>query len=198
MHPEQRKIARILFDEFHSESWSISEERAREMEPDRVANSSYYIAASVLADRDFTVVRNVAQPLLPAALAEADVLVLPHPCDARWERTTSHGSPALSAQEIEAIHAFVRAGGGLLVITEYEHDKYGDNLNELLAPTGLRIENGTAFDRPACVHENAEWLLAEPTARSPLGHGVAQACFYRAGWCVAEGDARVAWQTSAQ
>ncbi len=126
------------------------------------------------------------------------MLVLPHPCDARWERTTSHGSPALSAEEIEAIHDFVRGGGGLLVISEYEHDKYGDNLNALLAPAGLRIENGTAFDRSACVHENAEWLLAEPTARSPLSHGVTQVCFYRAGWCVAEGDARIAWQTSAQ
>ena len=196
MHPEQRKIARVLFDEFHSESWSISEERAREMEPDRAANSSYHLAASALRARDFLVSRNIAQPLLPAALAAAEVLVLPHPCDARWERTTSRGSPALSAEEIEAIQSFVRAGGGLLVITEYEHDKYGDNLNELLAPAGLRIENGTAFDHSACVHENAEWLLAEPTIGSPLAHSTGLACFYRTGWCTAEGEARVAWQTS--
>src|SRR5579871_788450 len=117
MHPEQRKIARVLFDEFHSESWSISEERAREMEPDRAGNSSYHFAASALAARDFTLTRNIAQPLFPEVLDEADVLVLPHPCDARWERTTSHGSPALSAPEIAAIQAFVRAGGGLLIIT---------------------------------------------------------------------------------
>ena len=103
MHPEQRKIARVLFDEFHSESWSISEERAREMEPDRAANSSYHMASSALTARDFTVARNIAQPLLPATLAEADVLVLPHPCDPRWERTTSMDSPALSTEEIEAI-----------------------------------------------------------------------------------------------
>ncbi|MEP6670762.1 MAG: DUF6421 family protein [Chthoniobacter sp.] len=198
MHPEQRKIARVLFDEFHSESWSISEERAREMEPDRAANSSYHLAASVLQARDFLVARNLAQPLLPAVLAETDVLVLPHPCDARWERTTSPGSPALSEQEINAIQAFVRAGGGLLVITEYEHDKYGDNLNALLAPAGLRIENGTAFDRSACVHENAEWLLAEPSPGAPLVHGVGLACFYRTGWCTAEGEANIAWQTSAR
>ncbi|MDR3404889.1 MAG: DUF6421 family protein [Chthoniobacter sp.] len=198
MHPEQRKIARVLFDEFHSESWSISEERAREMEPDRAANSSYHLAAKALTARDFLVSRNIAQPLLPAALAETDVLVLPHPCDARWERTTSYGSPSLSEQEIDAIQSFVRAGGGLLVITEYEHDKYGDNLNELLAPAGLRIENGTAFDRSACVHENAEWLLAEPGPGSPLVHGVGLACFYRTGWCTAGGEARIAWQTSAK
>lgn len=198
MHPEQRKIVRVLFDEFHSESWSISDERAREMEPDRAGNSSYHLAARALVARDFTVSRNIAQPLLAEALVDTDVLVLPHPCDARWERTTSHGSPALSQQEIEAIQSFVRAGGGLLVISEYEHDKYGDNLNELLAPAGLRIENGTVFDRTACVHENAEWLLAEPSPDSPLVHGVGLACFYRAGWCTAEGEASIAWRSSAK
>jgi hypothetical protein len=198
MNPEQRKVVRVLFDEFHSESWSISEERAREMEPDRVANSSYHLAAQALTARDFTVARNVAQPLLAAALAEADVLVLPHPCDARWERTTSHGSPALGGEELAAIQDFVRAGGGLLVISEYEHDKYGDNLNELLAPAGLKIENGTAFDHSSQVHENAEWLLGEPASGSPLAHAVERACFYRAGWCTAEGEARVDWQTSAK
>jgi hypothetical protein len=198
MHPEQRKIVRVLFDEFHSESWSISEERALVMEPDRAANSSYHLAANALTSRDFTVARNIGRPLLSDTLAEVDVLVLPHPCDPRWERTTSADSPALSAEEIDAIHAFVRAGGGLLVITEYEHDKYGDNLNELLAPAGLRVENGTAFDRAACVHENAEWLLAEPAPGSHLVHGVGLACFYRAGWCTAEGEASIAWRTSAK
>ena len=197
MNPEPRKFARVLFDEFHSESWSISAERAREMQPGNPANSSYQRAAEMLAVRDFSVSRNVAQPLETAALAEADVLVLAHPCDPRWERTTAHGSPALSPREIADVLGFVRAGGGLLVITEYEHDKYGDNLNELLAPCGLRVENGTAFDRGASVHDNAEWLLGEAVAGTPLAHGVERACFFRAGWCVAEGPGEIAWQTSA-
>jgi hypothetical protein len=198
MNPEQRKIAHVLFDEFHSESWTIAPERAREMQPERPANSSYQKAAGLLAARDFVVARNVARALDGEALGGSDVLVLPHPCDSRWERTTSRGDPALTAAEIAAIQAFVRAGGGLLVITEHEHDKYGDNLNELLAGTGLRIENGTAFDRTACIHENPEWLLAEPHGATPLAHGVEQACFYRAGWCTAGAGAAIAWQTSAQ
>jgi hypothetical protein len=198
MNPAPRKIARILFDEFHSESWSISVERAREMEPGRAANSSYATAAAALAARDFIVGRNIAHSLDSAALAEADVLVLPHPCDARWERTTSSGSPALSPAEIEAVQTFVRQGGGLLVISEYEHVKYGDNLNELLAPTGLRLENGTAFDRSACVHDNPEWLLGKPVEPTPLAHGVAKACFYRASWCTAQDEASIAWHTSAK
>ncbi len=197
MNPEPRKYVRILFDEFHSESWSISAERAREMQPGNPANSSYQRAAEMLAVRDFSVSRNVARPLESAVLAEADVLVLAHPCDPRWERTVAQGSPALSAREIADVLAFVRAGGGLLVITEYEHDKYGDNLNELLAPCGLRVENGTAFDRSACVHDNAEWLVGEAVAGTALAHGVESACFFRAGWCSAEPPGEIAWRTSA-
>ena len=197
MHPEPRKIVRVLFDEFHSESWTVSAERAREMQPENPANSSYQRAADLLAARDFTVARNLAQPLESAALAGAAVLALLHPCDPRWERTTSHGSPVLAAREIADILAFVRAGGGLLVVTEYEHDKYGDNLNELLAPAGLRIENGTAIDRTACIHENAEWLFGEPGETTPLAHEVGHACFYRASWVAADGPgAQLAWKTS--
>jgi hypothetical protein len=198
MQPAQRKTAHVLFDEFHSESWSTSVERAREMEPGRVENSSYAKAAAALEARDFTVRRNIDQPLNPDALRDVDVLVLPHPCDARWERTTSAGSPALAPAEIEAVQDFVRQGGGLLLISEYEHDKYGDNLNELLAPAGLHLENGTAFDNTACLPGNPEWLMGVPADDTPLAHGVAGACFYRAGWASARGEASLAWKTSAQ
>ena len=197
MHPEPRKLARVIFDESHSESWTVSAERAREMQPENPANSSYQRAADLLAARDFTVARNLAEPLESPALAEAGVLVLLHPCDPRWERTTSRGSPLLSPREMADILEFVRAGGGLLVVTEYEHDKYGDNLNDLLAPAGLRIESGSAIDRSACIHENAEWLFGEPTEGSPLAHDVGHACFFRASWVAATGpDAQLAWKTS--
>ncbi|HYR57652.1 MAG TPA: DUF6421 family protein, partial [Chthoniobacteraceae bacterium] len=194
----QRKIARVLFDEYHSESWSVSAERARAMQPADPANASYQLAADAIAARDFVVRRNLDAPLERALLAEADVLALLHPCDAKWERTTSQNSPAFSDAELAAILDFVRAGGGLVVITENEHDKYGDNLNELLAPMGLRIENGVAFDRSACVNENPEWVLGEPAAGSVLGHLAGRACFYRAGWISAESPAAIAWRTSAQ
>src|SRR6266404_692291 len=114
------------------------------------------------------------------------------------QRTTSRGSPALSEQEIAAIQAFVRAGGGLLVISEYEHDKYGDNLNELLAPCGLHIENTTVLDTATNVHNNPAWFFAEPAAEdTPLAHFVTRACFYQAGTCTTSGIARIAWRTGA-
>lgn len=194
MHIPQRKTVRVLFDEWHSESWSCSVGRAREFQPEHPAGASYQCAADALAGRDFLIERNVIAPLSAETLTGVGVLVLPHPCDSRWERTTSQNSPAFSADEIEAVHAWIRAGGGLLVITEYEHDKYGDNLNDLLAPAGLHIENGKVFDLTACAHENPEWFLAEPAVDSPLGHLAGRACFYRAGW-MRGGEA--AWEASA-
>lgn len=195
MNAMPRKFVRVLFDEYHSESWSISAERARQMQPEDPANASYQRAADALGARDFLVRRNLDAPLSPETLSETDVLALIHPCDPKWERTTSTNPPALSAKELDAVLGFVRAGGGLLVITEYEHDKYGDNLNELLAPAGLRIENGKVFDRSACVLENPEWFCAAPAEDSPLGHLASCACFYRAGWITGR---ETAWRASAQ
>ena len=198
MNPTPRKFIRFLADEFHSESWSLSAQRAAEFAPDDPQNSSYSLAADALAARDFIVQRNRDAPLTADLLASADVLALLHPCDPRWERTTSSASPALAPEEIAAVLAWVRAGGGLLVVTEYEHDKYGDNLNDLLAPAGIRIENTRVFDRTACVPGNPEWLFGEAAPRSPLAHLATRACFYRAGSCATMGgNVRAAWRASA-
>jgi len=192
------KFIRFLADEFHSESWSLSARRAAEFAPDDPQSSSYSRAAEALAARDFSVERNPDTPLTADLLAGTDVLALLHPCDPRWERTTSSASPALAPEEIEAVLAWVRRGGGLLVVTEYEHDKYGDNLNDLLAPAGLRIENSRVFDRTACAPGNPEWLFGESVPGSPLAHLASRVCFFRAGSCVAtDGSAKAAWRASA-
>src|SRR5712671_6298164 len=176
----QQKFARALFDEFHSESWTVSEQRAAEIQPERPGYSSYAQAADALGQRDFTVLRNIDKPLTNI---DADVLVLLHPCESKWERTTGH-SPKLSPAEIDASVAFVEKGGGLLVVTEYAHDKYSDNLNELLAHFGLEIENTTIFDQQACVAGNPAWFFADVAAGNPnLMHCVEKVCFYQAGSC---------------
>jgi hypothetical protein len=117
MNPAPRKFVRFLADEFHSESWSLSAERAAEFGSDDPQSSSYSRAADLLAGRDFEVLRNRDFPLTEKLLAGADVLALLHPCDPRWERTTSSGPPALAPEEISAVLAWVRAGGSLLVVT---------------------------------------------------------------------------------
>jgi hypothetical protein len=197
---EQRKIVRILFDEYHSESWTVSEANARAIQPDNPAASSYQTAANALQERDFRIERNLDQPLKENILSNQDVLVVVHPCNPKWEKTTSINSPQLSAIEIENIQKFVWRGGGLVVITEYEHDKYGDNLNSLLLKFGLQIQNTTVSDPSACWHDNHTWIFGNPTQNvsQTLAHFVERTCFYRSATCTARDEAKLAWMTSDQ
>ena len=137
-HP---KTARVLFDEAHSEAWTIRPELAREMQPAHPDDSSLARAAATLSARDFAVEAHTAGALDTAALAEADVLVIAHPSDPKWEAVTGAGAPTLAPDELIAIEQFVAAGGGLLVLGETEQEKYGNNLNELLARFGIQIAN---------------------------------------------------------
>ncbi len=181
----QPPIATVLFDESHGEAWTIRPDVARAIQPSHPEDSSYARAAELLRARGLAVVANVAQPLDGAALDEADVLVLAHPSDPRWERTVPGGSQRLSAAELDAIDAFVRAGGGLVVLGEEEQDKYDNNLNVLLDRFGIRIANAAVSDYEH--HDGApHWVQAELCAASASGGidllaRVRSACFYRAG-----------------
>src|SRR5687768_15195523 len=127
-----RKSATVLFDESHSEAWTIDPERAAAMQPAHPGDSSLARAAEVLRGRDFEVaVCSGAQPLL-GSLETASVVVIAHPSDPKWEATVGEGRPLFTEQEIDAIEDFVSSGGGLIVLGETEQDKYGSNLNELL------------------------------------------------------------------
>lgn len=197
----QLRRVTVLFDETHNESWSTSLARAKEISPDYPEYSSYQAAADLLAERDFKVERNLSAPLTQAALAHTDILALLHPCDPRWERTVSQTTPRLTPQELQDIQAFVREGGSLLVVTEYEHDKYGDNLNELLEPFGIQVQNGTVLDRAHCAQQNPAWVLAESTGSAlsqRLGRGARSVCFYQAGHCRISGVAEVVLRASSQ
>src|SRR3954453_22466559 len=94
--------ARVLFDEFHSEAWTIDPEHARRMQPAHPDDACYSRAAAALAARDFTVASNADGPLTGERLAATDVLVIAHPSDPRWERTTNERDPRLSAAELDA------------------------------------------------------------------------------------------------
>ncbi len=188
------KPVRILFDESHSESWSISRQQAKSFNPPDPLNSSYQSAAELLSSRDCSCYRNLDQRLTPPTLANFDLLALLHPCDPQWEKTIDGGSPQLSPAEIDAIQQFVESGGSLLLITEYEHNKYGDNLNLLLSRWGIQIENNTVQDRFHSIHDNHSWILSESTNSmhaNSIAHAVTEACFYQAGSCTVTGEASI-------
>ena len=181
---ESGMLARVVFDEAHNEAWSVRPELARQMQPAHPGDASYARAASALAERDFVVETHAEGPLNEETLAGAGVLVIAHPSDPAWERTTGTGSPRLTADELDAVQAFVERGGGLIVLGETEQDKYGNNLNELLARFGLHLENDTVQDYEH--HVNApSWVLADLQrgARGRAGDLLARvhaACLYRA------------------
>ena len=161
---ESGMLARVVFDEAHNEAWTVRPDLARQMQPAHPGDASYARAAAALAERDFVVEVNADGPLTEEALAGAGVLVIAHPSEPTWERTTGTGSPRLTADEVDAIEAFVARGGGLIVLGETEQDKYGNNLNELLARFELHLENDTVQDYEHCMSAPS-WVLAQ------LAHG---------------------------
>lgn len=178
---------RVLFDEYHSESWTISLDRANEINPEESNNSSYSRAAALLEKGEFFLERNEDMPLTTERLKNTDILVIIHPCDPKWECTTSlTNSPKLDEAEINAIVDFVRNGGGLLVISEYENEKYGNNLNALLQHLGLEIQNNTLTDNENAVDSNRTWVELSPESDSdqtPVTNYVRSICYFRGGTC---------------
>jgi uncharacterized protein DUF6421/uncharacterized protein DUF4350 len=200
--PAQPKVARILFDESHSEAWTIRRDLAKDMQPAHPEDSSYALAAEELAKRDFEVIPNADRPLTRETLAGADVLVIAHPSDPKWEATTNSRPPRLSETELDAIQEFVRGGGGLIALGETEQEKYGNNLNDLLVRFGMEVSNCTVQDYE---HHLAapSWVLPELANGDDGDHEgvdllarVEQACFYRSGTLALHDGARVIARSS--
>ena len=174
---------RLVFDEAHSEAWSLSPETARTINPVNPADASYALAAQELVRRGYDVHAHTGGPLTGDVLRPGDVLVIAHPADRGAERVTGSGSPRFSPEELDLIEAFVRGGGGLVVLGECDQDKYGNNLQELLGRFGIAIVS-TTVQEGARRHQNvATWVLADIGATVGQGvlAGVAEVCFYRSG-----------------
>jgi hypothetical protein len=169
------------------------------MQPDAPFDSSYGKAAQELARHDFAVERHVEGLITPEVLAGAGVLVIAHPSERLWERTTSDASPQFTRAEMAAIHDFVQAGGGLIVLGETEQAKYGNNLNDLLAPFGICIETATVWDY-AHFEKVPSWVKVLPSPNGINSTGlltqVHEACVYRAGVLSLSGNAKALMLTS--
>lgn len=176
-----RSFPKVLFDEAHSESWTIRRDVAESINPGHPDDNSYARAAEQLRHLGHTVAAHVEGPLEPGTLQSQDVLVIAHPSGERWERTTGQGSPVFSGAELDAIADYVRDGGGLVVLAEEEQDKYGNNLADLLARFGVGVEHTTVRDPKRAHKDVATWVLGEPATRDGILAGVKSAAFYRSG-----------------
>jgi hypothetical protein len=198
----ERPFASVLFDEAHSEAWSIRPEAVALMNPKHPGDAGYLRAAESLRAHGMTVEAHIDGALDADALRDYDVLVIAHPSDETWERVTGQGSPKLTGEELDAVEQFVRAGGGLVVLAECEQDKYGNNLVDLLDRFGVRPLNVTVQDTVANHLGVVAWVRASLQARGgpvDLLARVGAACFYRSGILrISSPDAEVLASTSSE
>ncbi len=121
------------------------------------ADSGYNYACLKRLFEAFYPVVEATAPLDHATLAGASVLVLYDP-DRR-----------LAADEIRAVHQFVRAGGGLLLVGDHTN-VFGSasHLNEVCAPLGFQFRDDVLFDLDEDFHQVAD----PPPWPSRLWHGM--------------------------
>jgi len=188
-----RPLARVLIDESHRQAWTTRAELAAVMSPANPADASYVEAAEVLRRAGFVVDAHTSGALDAAALRDVDVLVIPHCSEDEWEATTGEGSPVYSGDEIDAIDAFVRAGGGLVILAETEQPKYGNNLADITRRFGIDVVNCTAQDPVRRFNDVSTWLLLDAAADrgADVFAGVSGACVYRSGVLDVPDDAYV-------
>jgi hypothetical protein len=139
---------KLLCDECHNQTWTIDPGLAVELSRRTNEAPRYYsyahLPALVRSRFGGTVVRVTEGPLTPELLSSGDVLLLNHCCLARHKHLGVGGEAIFSAAEIAAITAAVERGLGLLVLGEFEIDSWGSNVNEVLAPFGMRFRNDVA------------------------------------------------------
>lgn len=104
-----------------------------------------YLAFARLLERDGYVVESNRQPFTAAVLGRADLLVIANALHESNVDDWSLPNPSAFTQgEIDAVEAWVRRGGSLLLIAD--HMPIAGAAEALAAPFGLRFQNGFAFD----------------------------------------------------
>lgn len=176
------EFPRVLFDETHQQAWTVRGDHAARMNPTHPRDASYAAAAQAATAAGFEVSAHISGPLDADALCGSQVLVIAHPSEPQWERTTGIGTAQFALSELDAIEAWVRAGGGLVVLAEHEQAKYGSNLNALLARFSIHSVHSSVIDVENNLDNVVSWVRPEvvDTHHAVLA-GVSDVVMYRAG-----------------
>ncbi len=169
---------RILYDETHNQTWTADPLLALKMSRRSNESPRYYSYAHV-SDLVRTVLggsydRLTKGPITAERLQGVDVLFLNHCCSSRHSHVGVGGEALFTPGEIAAIVGAVEKGMGLLVLGEFENERWGWNVNELLAPLGLRFNNDLAEVPGHAVHAGRQLHVFEASNVSdhPVAHGV--------------------------
>ncbi|WP_019202445.1 DUF6421 family protein [Tsukamurella sp. 1534] len=183
---ENAVFPRVQVEQARSCAWATTVERAREMVPVNPADASLADAVAALRRRGMTVTDAVHAEITEDALRAADVYVIPHLARRGVERVTGDLPPVYTDAELDAVEAYVRGGGGLVVLAECDTATSGNNLGELLARFGVAVESTVVQEAPGerRLRENATWVrsvIAPELGGQGLAAAVDEACFYRTG-----------------
>ena len=171
----------IAFDEIHGESWTISRDLAIRSSPSKPEYAYYGHLADVLRmEPQYKVVR-LTQPWTDETLRGINVLIIAHPAHPRHEGVTCQGSPIFSAQDVKRINNFLQSGGGLFVFNEHEAERWGNNLNDLLAPYGIHCNGDTVWAQKGAedAHVLVQHFVCEEVKDHPICDGIARVSFHR-------------------
>jgi len=141
---------KVLFDESHAESWTISLEKAREVNPKNVNNCSYFDVAKMLRMNNYIVNRNTKCPITRDILKNCDIFSIIHPVNKKV-CACLEGNPIFEKDEINSIKNWVFEGGALFLLYEYEVDKWLSNINELSNQFGIHFNNNVLLDSIHCI-----------------------------------------------
>ena len=187
----RRFFPKILIDQNHQQAWAATLEIAAKVNPINPADSSYEKALGKAFSLGYEVAVNHDKSIDHALLANCDILILPHNSDPIYEKTIGRGEVKYSLEEIETMVTFVKEGGSLLVLSEYEIEKYGNNTNELLEKFEMQVDHGLVQDRENSYNGVASWVEPVWCTTDPL-----RIVLYRAGWVESIGEYEVLVKSS--
>jgi len=135
----------IIFDESHNETWTVEPLIAFSNSSSRPEYYSYEHLADVLRrGLNYEIRRNRHAPITKDAIKQASLLVIVHPADPTVHAGVG-GDADFADEEINAIESFVRDGGALLVLYEWDAGRWQSNINVLLDRFGMHFQDDTAY-----------------------------------------------------
>ena len=187
----RKYFPKILIDQNHQQAWATTLEIASRVNPGNPADSSYEKAIKTAYSLGYEVAVNFAEEINQNLLTKYDILILPHNSDPLYEKTNGSGEVRYNLNEIESIVNFVKEGGSLLVLSEYEINKYGNNANELLEKFEVQVTHGLVQDKENSYNGVASWVEPVWCTNDPL-----RIVLYRSGWVESIGEHEVLVKSS--
>lgn len=169
---------RVLYDESHNQTWTADPVLALAMSGRSNEAPRYYsyahVAELIRSTLGGECRRFTAGPITAERLRDVDVLLVNHCCSRRHAHAGVGGEALLSPDEIAAVAAAVADGMGLLVLGEFEIDRWGWNVNDLLRELGLRFNNDLAEVPGVALHGGRQLHVfeAKNIADHPVSRGV--------------------------